>query len=136
MRMGQRMNLPYILGKFPAQNGGFIILWGFQSKGVAQSHLFIDGRCSWETVQLLGYQNLSQPMADFWYSHYQGILGWNWSEKWWSMDNHHAINMGKLTSFLWTFSIALLVFYPLVNTHSYGKWPFTVDFPIEHGDFL
>ena len=26
--------------------------------------------------------------------------------------------------------------YPLVNKHSYGKWPFIVDFPIENGDFL
>ena len=26
--------------------------------------------------------------------------------------------------------------YPLVNKHSYGKWPFVVDFPIENGDFL
>ena len=25
--------------------------------------------------------------------------------------------------------------YPLVNKHSYWKWPFIVDFPIEHGDF-
>ena len=26
--------------------------------------------------------------------------------------------------------------YPLVNKHSYGKWPFIVDFPIENGVFL
>ena len=26
--------------------------------------------------------------------------------------------------------------YPLVNKHSYRKWPFIVDFPIEIGDFL
>ena len=26
------------------------------------------------------------------------------------------------------------VIYPLANTHSYGKWPFIVDFPIEHDD--
>ena len=26
--------------------------------------------------------------------------------------------------------------YPLVIKHSYGKSPFIVDFPIEHGDFL
>ena len=25
--------------------------------------------------------------------------------------------------------------YPLVISHSYGKSPFIVDFPIEHGDF-
>ena len=25
--------------------------------------------------------------------------------------------------------------YPLVNKHSYRKWPFIVDFPIENGDF-
>ena len=25
--------------------------------------------------------------------------------------------------------------YPLVNYHSYWKWPFIVDFPIENGDF-
>ena len=29
-----------------------------------------------------------------------------------------------------------MVIDPLVNKHSYGKWPFIVDFPIEHGDFL
>ena len=26
--------------------------------------------------------------------------------------------------------------YPLVNKHSYGTWPFIVDFPIENGDFV
>ena len=26
--------------------------------------------------------------------------------------------------------------YPLINKHSYGKWTFIVDFPIENGDFL
>ena len=25
--------------------------------------------------------------------------------------------------------------YPLVNKHSYGKWSFIVDFPIENDDF-
>jgi hypothetical protein len=25
--------------------------------------------------------------------------------------------------------------YPLVNKHSYWKWPFIVDFPIKKGDF-
>ena len=27
-------------------------------------------------------------------------------------------------------------YYPLVNKHSYGTWPFIVDFPIENDDFL
>ena len=26
--------------------------------------------------------------------------------------------------------------YPLVNKHSYGKWPFILDFPIKNSDFL
>ena len=32
--------------------------------------------------------------------------------------------------------IYIYIYYPLVNIHSYGKWPFLGDFPIEHGDFL
>ena len=31
--------------------------------------------------------------------------------------------------------IILLCGYPLVIQHSYWKWPFVVDFPIENGDF-
>ena len=29
---------------------------------------------------------------------------------------------------------AMFVWYTLVNKHSYGKWSFIVDFPIENGD--
>ena len=32
-------------------------------------------------------------------------------------------------------AVLLCFAYPLVNQHSYWKWPFIVDFPIKNGDF-
>ena len=42
---------------------------------------------------------------------------------------YRTLSMNKIGSFDdW-------IIYPLVNQHSNGKWPFTVDFPIKNGDF-
>ena len=48
---------------------------------------------------------------------------------WKSMYYVSSLKVGSPSS--WIF----LIIYPLVNKHSYGKWPFIVGFPIKHGDF-
>ena len=47
-----------------------------------------------------------------------------------------TIGAGEGVAVAYDFSGYLGTGYPLVNKHSYGKWPFIVDVPIENGDFL
>ena len=42
--------------------------------------------------------------------------------------------LGGLGTWQWFPNVQILM-YPPVNKHSYEKWPFIVDFPVENGDF-